>query len=60
MVELTSEEKVMFNYLNDLRDSGVTNMFGAGPYLVDSFGLTKRESHQVVKKWMDNFIEEGY
>ena len=31
-------EKDMFTYLNDLRDSGETNMFGAGAYLQREFG----------------------
>ena len=26
-----------FNYLNELRESGVTNMFGATDYLMDEF-----------------------
>jgi hypothetical protein len=29
----------MFQYLDDLRQSGATNMFGAGPYLEGAFGL---------------------
>jgi len=32
-----------YNYLNDLRDSGVTNMFGASPYLQEEFGLSRYE-----------------
>ena len=36
--------KDMHTFLNDLRDSGVTNMFGAAPYLQNEFGLDKRRS----------------
>lgn len=28
-----------FEYLDELRESGVTNMFGAAPYLVSEFGI---------------------
>jgi len=36
-----------YNYLNDLRDSGVTNMFGASPYLQEEFGLSRYENGQM-------------
>tara|TARA_R100001163_G_C5064856_1_gene202595 strand:+ start:1838 stop:3406 length:1569 start_codon:yes stop_codon:yes gene_type:complete len=45
-------EKRMFTFLDDLRDSGVTNMFGAGPYLSREFGLDKREAREILAKWM--------
>ena len=32
--EITQEMKNVFLYLNELRDSGTTNMFGATPYIV--------------------------
>ncbi len=43
------------NYLDDLRESGATNMFGAGPYLRKEFGLSKDESHEVLGWWMHSF-----
>jgi hypothetical protein len=43
------------DFLDDLRESGVTNMFGAGPYLRDEFPLTKSESHAVLSYWMKTF-----
>jgi len=49
--------KDMHVFLNDLRDSGVTNMFGAAPYLQDEFGLDKREARQVLANWMQSFSE---
>ena len=43
-------------YLNDLRRSGVTNMFGATPYLMDMFPeLSKSDAHQVLAYWCDTF-----
>jgi len=43
-------------YLDELRESGETNMFGARPYLMDVFpDLTKPEASQVLQYWMDTF-----
>ena len=40
--EISNDEKEnIFNYLEDLRDSGQINMFGASPYIVEAFGLNK-------------------
>lgn len=44
--------KEIFNYLNDLRESGQTNMFGAGIYLQEEFGLGKREAREILSKWI--------
>ncbi len=42
-------------YLDDLRESGSINMFGAAPYLRDMFDLTRAEAASVLKYWMGNF-----
>jgi len=42
----------VFTYLDELRDSGVTNMFGAGPYLEQEFGVSRRVSHEMLEDWM--------
>jgi|688.fasta_scaffold01602_73 hypothetical protein len=55
----TEIEKNVMTYLNDLRDSGVTNMFGASPYVVDEFGLNNKEARNLLVLWMENFNEEG-
>ena len=44
-----------FEYLNNLRESGVTNMYGAGPYLQQAFGLTKYEARDILIQWMESF-----
>ena len=49
--------KDMHVFLDALRDSGVTNMFGAAPYLQNEFGLDKREARQVLANWMQSFSE---
>ena len=47
-----------YMYLNNLRDSGVVNMFGAGPYLEREFGLDKREARKILSNWMSDFKDE--
>jgi len=49
--------KDMHVFLDALRDSGVTNMFGAAPYLQKEFGLEKGEARQVLANWMQSFSE---
>ncbi len=46
-----------FKYLDDLRESGVTNMFGAIPYLVGSFGIENKAANDILGKWMETFEE---
>ena len=47
-----------FDYLNKLRDSGVTNMFGAGSYLQAVFGLDKGTAREILAKWMKSMNED--
>jgi len=53
----TSEEtQEHFDFLEELRESGITNMFGAGPFLEDEFpDLNAQEARTVLGKWMDSF-----
>jgi hypothetical protein len=41
-----------FDYLEALRLSGVTNMFGAAPYLQREFGLSSRQARDILLQWM--------
>lgn len=41
-----------FIYLIELRRSGITNMFGASPYLMREFGITNQEARQILGEWM--------
>mgnify|MGYP000052596726 CR=1 FL=1 len=50
--KMTAEHK---EFLDDLRESGATNMFGAGPYVQRRFGVDKREAQAIVMEWMDSF-----
>ncbi len=42
-------------YLDDLRESGITNMFGASPFLADEFGLDDKEAREILSEWMKSF-----
>lgn len=45
----------VFEYLNELRDSGETNMFGAGAYLQVEFGFSRIEARKWLSEWMESF-----
>lgn len=47
-------------YLENLRRSGVTNMFGAAPYLQREFGLEYEEAKKILCDWMKNYNREDY
>lgn len=66
--QLTDEELIMnrpeivtdahLTYLDILRDSAVTNMFGAGTYLVDEFDLSPRDARTVLQYWMSSYGDD--
>jgi len=41
-----------FRFLNRLRASGVTNMFGATPYITEAFDLSTNDARKVLTDWM--------
>ena len=51
--------KEYYDYLINLRDSGEVNMWGAAPYLVAEFGLTRRESRTVLLEWIQTFTSDS-
>ena len=45
-------------FLDDLRESGDTNMFGAQPYLMAEYtDLSKVEAREVLGYWMNTFTQ---
>jgi len=46
-----------FLYLDELRESGVTNMFGAPSFLVSMFGVDKKTALEATSAWMRTFDE---
>ncbi len=50
----TPNEEI-FDYLDDLRESGETNMYGSGPYIQAVFGCTKQEATKLFLAWTEAF-----
>lgn len=47
-----------FDFLDELRESGVTNMFGSAPYVMEAFSLGRDDASHVVGRWMKTFDRE--
>ena len=47
-------------YLENLRRSGTTNMYGATPYLMLEFNLPKMEAREILADWMRNYNPADY
>jgi len=43
------------DYLDALRQSGVTNMFGAAPYIAQNFGISRSDARKMLSEWMRTF-----
>lgn len=52
--KLKFDEKY-YLYLDELRESGETNMYGATPYLQRRFSIERQEAKDILKDWMDTF-----
>tara|TARA_R100000781_G_C4024568_1_gene108356 strand:- start:316 stop:549 length:234 start_codon:yes stop_codon:yes gene_type:complete len=46
------DDREYFEFLDELRESGRTNMMGAGPYLRREFGMDRNEARKVLLRWM--------
>tara|TARA_R110002012_G_C11290402_1_gene571936 strand:- start:269 stop:460 length:192 start_codon:yes stop_codon:yes gene_type:complete len=53
----TVVEEEHLTFLDELRESGATNMFGAAPYLESAFDLERKEARIVLSYWMQSFSE---
>jgi hypothetical protein len=49
--------EAMYVYLDDLRESAVTNMYGAAPFLAEAFDVPKPAARLVLASWMRTFAE---
>ena len=47
----------VFSFLDGLRASGVTNMWGAGAYLEQVYDMNKRDAKDYLLEWMRTFSE---
>ena len=48
-------KKTHYEYLDMVRKTGKINMFGAGIFLENEFGLTKKDARKVLMNWMKSF-----
>ncbi len=46
-------------YLDNLRESGETNMFGATSYIEDTFGVSRIDARNILQYWMKSFGKEN-
>tara|TARA_B100000768_G_C11120751_1_gene307380 strand:+ start:493 stop:705 length:213 start_codon:yes stop_codon:yes gene_type:complete len=46
-------------FLDDLSDSGETNMLGAGSYLIEEYGLEKQEARRIIAWYLSLYNEYG-
>jgi hypothetical protein len=45
----------VFMFLNELRSTGSTNMFGAAPLIQEFFGVDRKAARELLKEWMKSF-----
>ena len=53
--DIVTDEHLTF--LDELRESGVTNMFRSGSYVEEEFDVSKKEASKIVAYWMNSFSE---
>ena len=67
--DLKTEYCEYFEFLDELRKSGETNMLGAGAYLEEEFNMNRYDARKVLQAWMETFdgersvesrVEESY
>ncbi len=44
-------------YLDDLRESGITNMFGASVFIEQDFNVSRDDARLILGYWMKTFEE---
>ena len=53
--EIVTDEHL--EYLDELRESGVTNMYGSPGFIDERFQVTKQVANEIVGYWMKSFGE---
>jgi len=51
----TLEQKDVFHFLETLRASGITNMFGAAPYIEGHFECSRQEARYWLMEWIESY-----
>jgi len=57
--KLTDQELEACEYLNALRESGETNMYGATPYVESEMHVGRTEAKRLLILWMKVFKPDG-
>lgn len=50
-------EQEIFEYLDELRESGITNMLGAAEYIENMFDVDRKTARTMLSNWMNTFSE---
>lgn len=53
--KLTPSEIRVYEYLDELRESGIINMFDAREFIEKEFGVDRKEASRLLLGWMENF-----
>ena len=56
--EFNQNKNEIFLYLEELRESGETNMFGAATYIQNEFNLDKKTSIKYLSHWMRSYNKQ--
>ena len=54
---INPEWKEYYITLEAIRKSGITNMWGASPYLAEFAGITQSLAQEVLVSWIENYDE---
>lgn len=49
-----------WNFLEALRQSGITNMYGSDTYLAEAFDISEAEARSIVIDWMNHYNPDDY
>lgn len=50
-------ENEHLKYLDELRESGITNMYAARPHLEDEFDIAPKVAGKILSYWMKTFSD---
>jgi hypothetical protein len=55
--EINDDWGVEYQDLENIRKSGITNMWGAAPYLAKRAGISQELATKILLNWMHNYNE---
>lgn len=57
--EYNQYKNEVFLYLEKLREDGLTNMFGAGSFIMADFEVSRSVAHKYLAEWMESYKGEN-